>query len=428
MRVLLTGATGFLGQHIQEKLLNAGYQIVCTVRTLPTEQDQDTRLQYIAADFMRDVEESTWLPRLNGVDVVINAAGILRENDSQTFTAIHVKAPCALFSACKKADVKLVIQISALGADAAAHSRYHRSKKEADDFLAALSVRSIIVQPSLIYGDDGTSAQLFTMLASMPIIVLPSGGKQIVQPVHIEDVTSAILALLNTNCAGYASGTRFPVVGPTAVTLRDYLLALRTSMQMEPCLVIPIPLYLMHAATGITRFMLGSLLDRETLDMLERGNTADSAPLHFLLGRPPISVEKFIGRSRADIVRKEAQLRWLLPILRFSIAVVWMVTGIVSAGVFPITESYQLLERVGIVGVMAPLMLYGAALLDGVFGIATLVLKQRYWLWIAQLAVIVFYTAVITWKLPEFWLHPYGPLLKNLPMAAAIWLLMKMER
>jgi hypothetical protein len=67
-------------------------------------------------------------------------------------------------------------------------------------------------------------------------------------------------------------------------------------------------------------------------------------------------------------------------------------------------------------------------LLDLVFGIATVALKRRYWLWLAQIATIVFYTAVITWRLPEFWLHPYGPLLKNLPMLAGIWLLFELER
>ena len=45
-----------------------------------------------------------------------------------------------------------------------------------------------------------------------------------------------------------------------------------------------------------------------------------------------------------------------------------------------------------------------------------------------QLALILFYTIVISFRLPEFWLHPYGPLLKNLPMLAAIWLLYELEK
>ena len=91
-------------------------------------------------------------------------------------------------------------------------------------------------------------------------------------------------------------------------------------------------------------------------------------------------------------------------------------------------ESYALLARTGITGMLAPLMLYGAALMDLAFGIGTLVLKRRRWLWLAQLGLILFYTVVISIRLPEFWLHPYGPLLKNLPMLAAIWLLCELEK
>lgn len=89
--------------------------------------------------------------------------------------------------------------------------------------------------------------------------------------------------------------------------------------------------------------------------------------------------------------------------------------------------AQALLARVGITGLLAPVMLYGAALLDLVFGVGTLLLKKRRLLWLAQLAVIVAYSAIISWRLPEFWLHPYGPLLKNLPMMAAIWLLLELE-
>jgi hypothetical protein len=107
---------------------------------------------------------------------------------------------------------------------------------------------------------------------------------------------------------------------------------------------------------------------------------------------------------------------------------VWIVTGIVSFGLYPVADSYELLARVGITGMLAPLMLYGAAAIDFLFGIGTMVLRRRRWLWIAQIALMVFYTALISWRLPEFWLHPYGPLLKNLPMVAAIWLLMELEK
>jgi hypothetical protein len=114
--------------------------------------------------------------------------------------------------------------------------------------------------------------------------------------------------------------------------------------------------------------------------------------------------------------------------LRLSVAAVWIVTGIVSLGLYPVSDSYALLARVGITGALtAPIALYGAALLDLAFGIATLVMRRRRMLWIAQIALMAGYTLLITVFLPEFWLHPYGPLLKNLPMLAAIAVLLVLE-
>jgi cell division protein FtsW (lipid II flippase) len=73
-------------------------------------------------------------------------------------------------------------------------------------------------------------------------------------------------------------------------------------------------------------------------------------------------------------------------------------------------------------------MLYGAALFDVLLGLGTLFLRRRRLLWLMQLALIGFYTIVIALRLPEFLVHPYGPLTKNLPMLAAIWLLYELEK
>ena len=61
-----------------------------------------------------------WLPRLAGVDAVVNAAGLLRESGAQRFDTVHVAAPTALFDACARCGVRRVVQVSALGADAGA--------------------------------------------------------------------------------------------------------------------------------------------------------------------------------------------------------------------------------------------------------------------------------------------------------------------
>ncbi len=119
---------------------------------------------------------------------------------------------------------------------------------------------------------------------------------------------------------------------------------------------------------------------------------------------------------------------WLELMLRISLAAVWLVAGVVSMGVYPVEDSYAMLARVGITEGLAPIALYGAAAMDIAFGLGTLFLRQRKLLWIAQATLIVLYTITITFYLPEFWLHPFGPLIKNLPILAIILLLYELEK
>ena len=363
------------------------------------------------------------MPRLSGVEIVINAVGIIREHGAQTFAAVHTDAPRALFEACVRSGVRRVIQISALGSDHGT-SGYFRSKRAADEFLMTLPLEWTIVQPSLVYGEGGTSAKMFTMFASLPIIGVPGHGEQRVQPIHIGDLVAAIVALCNEG----PRREKIALVGPRAMPYREMLLELRTAMGLGKGFVLPIPKSLMRFGARVAELSPRSLLDQETLAMLEAGNVADPSATTRLLKREPRDVATFVGRDSRAATTRDAQLAWLLPMLRFSIAVVWIWTAVVSFGLFPREQSLDLLYRTGVPAALAPLMLYGAAALDLVFGIATLAMRRRRWLWVAQITLILTYTVIITFKLPEFWLHPYGPMVKNLPMLAALYLLYELEK
>lgn len=399
--------------------------MICALRTPNQAANRALPGRSIEADLAHDLAVADWCPRLQGVEVVVNAVGILRESGEQRFVTLHTAAPRALFAACAACGVRRVVQISALGADANARSAYHLSKKAADDYLLQLPLEAVVVQPSLVYGPGGGSARLFTLLASLPLIPLPGQGEQQVQPIHVDDAVQAIVALIESN---RFTGERVPLVGPHAISLRQLLADLRYSMGLGPAHFLPMPTAFVRAGAAIGGKLPGILLDSETLAMLERGNTAPSAATEELLGHAPRRPADFIARPAAEGARALALLAWLLPLLRWSVAAVWIVTGLVSLGLYPPAESYALLARVGVSPAWAPLMLYGAALLDLALGIGILLLRRRSWLWLAQIALMLGYTAIITVRLPEFWLHPFGPLLKNLPLLAVLVLLWAFER
>ncbi|MCA1247647.1 SDR family oxidoreductase [Massilia sp. MS-15] len=427
MRILLTGASGFIGSHLLQALLAEGHHVACAVRR--TRTSSDPRLAFIHADFAQDTGKSAWLARIRDIDVVINTVGIFRESGAQTFARLHTEAPRALFAACAEShEVQMVIQLSALGADEGADTRYHLSKKAADDYLAMLPLRAYIVQPSLVYGPEGASSKAFRTLASMPLGLRLGSAPQLVQPIHIDDLVAAILGLLRHRLplpSGAGTALRVPLVGPRAMPFTDYLQALRTAMGMGRQRVLALPGSVARGLARCAPLLPGGLLDEDALRMLERGNAADPAMTTRLIGHAPREVGEFIASPGAE--RSRARLGWLLPVLRLSIAAVWILTAIVSFGLYPVQDSYALLGRTGIPPALQPLMLYGAASCDLLLGLGTLFLGRRRRLWLAQLGLIGFYTVVIAIRLPEFLLHPYGPLTKNLPMLAAIWLLYELE-
>jgi uncharacterized protein YbjT (DUF2867 family) len=420
MKVFVAGAGGFIGRRVAAALSQAGHHVIAGARSAPAGASGE----WMPIDFTHDHDVSDWIPRLLGVHVVVNAVGILRERGTQTFVALHEAAPRAMFAACVAAGVQKVIQLSALGADTQAASRYHLSKRRADEFLASLPVAWVIVQPSLVFGEGGASARLFTAMASLPVILLPGSGEQVVQPIHVDDLCAALVRI--AECSEM-SHSYLPAVGARPVTIKQMLAALRAGLRLPPAPFFGIPMSLVRTAAAAASRVPSLPMDREAIGMLERGNTAAADAITQLLGRPPKPIEQFIAPNDAPRIATDAKLRWLLPVLRASVGLVWIITAIVSLGLYPIVESYALLERFGVPVAVAPFALYGAAALDLALGIGVFVLRKRRGLWRAQIALILIYSLMIAWRLPEFWLHPFGPLTKNLPMLAAILLLYELE-
>jgi uncharacterized protein YbjT (DUF2867 family) len=399
MRVLLTGATGLIGGSIVRALLRDGHDLVCAVRD-PARLAAGPRCRGLAVDLSTVPDAAWWRPHLAGIDAVVNAVGILREQGGQAFDALHARAPAELFRACAASGVHCVVQVSALGADERGTRPYHTSKRAADDVLRGLPVAGAVVQPSLVYAPAGPSSQLFLQLASLPVLLFPLRGGMAVQPVHLDDVVEGVLAVLRAQI-GLGRGP----------------------------LVLPLPVPLFRFGAALAQHVPGSALDPDTAHMLLQGNAAPAGPFARLLGHPPKDVRTFVPATEAEPLRARAVLGWALPALRLALAALWIWTAIVSFGLYPVQQSYGLLARVGLHGALATVALYGAALLDLALGVLTLAAPARWRapVWLAQLALVAGYTVLITFFLPEYWLHPYGPVSKNLPIMAAIALLWGLE-
>ncbi len=289
MKILICGATGFVGRHLTAHLRNAGHTVTRAIRH-PAGTDD------LAVDFRQDTTKSAWLPRLKGYDAVINAVGLLRDSADNPMRNSHADAPAALFLAAAEGDVARLVHISALGVDSGIDTAYFSTKLIAEKSLRALppQVRWLCLRPSVIYGDDGASAKMFRAQSKLPLHILLAGGQQSLQPVHIIDICDAVsrwLADPNSESQIVAA------VGAEATTMRGMLDSYRQQLGLTSALHISIPSRLASLAARIGDHIPASPLCSDTLKMLYAGNTADVTKFSELLSRAPRSYREFLSEA-----------------------------------------------------------------------------------------------------------------------------------
>lgn len=289
MNILVCGANGFVGRHLTHALRQAGHTVFRGVRR-PTQPGD------IAMDYRNDTHEETWLPRLEGVSVVVNAVGVLRDSVEKPMARLHTDTPVALFSACRAAGVERVVHLSALGVDRGIDTPYFSTRLAAETHLQNLqnSVKWLVLQPSLIYGHDGASARMFKLLARLPIHLLPMKGQQPLQPVHVDDLCESVVRWLDDP---NANSQTVAAVGSEPTTLRGMLDSYRLQMQRPSALHLATPSCLMKLVARAGDHVAASPLCSDTLTMLLAGSTASDAGLSALLGRSPASYRTFIQRD-----------------------------------------------------------------------------------------------------------------------------------
>jgi nucleoside-diphosphate-sugar epimerase/uncharacterized membrane protein YphA (DoxX/SURF4 family) len=432
MRVLVLGASGFIGGRIASSLLSRGHDVVPCGRGGAALRRQYPGHQVVEADLARDGARA-WLSRLAGLDAVVNAAGAL---GGAGLEPVHTSGPIALFDACAELGIGHVVQISALGADAEARSRFHLTKRAADEHFLRLRNAAAaeggrggwcVVRPSVVIGRGGRSTALFAALAALPYPLRLGPGTWRVQPIHVTDLARAVAKLLE---APGPVPPRLDLVGPEPMTTDDLTRALRRWLGLRETPFLPLPAPLLRLAAEAGGAIGGGMLTRETLDMLARGNTADVRPAAEALGwrpRPLATALAAVPATEAD--RWHARLLPIRPALRLGLAVVWIGSGLISAFVTPLANSHALLAGLGVHGAAATALTLAGAALDVALGLALILLPRHTRLvGAAQIGVMLLFTVLATIATPEAWADPFGPLLKNIAVLVATLALMAVGR
>lgn len=293
MNVLLCGSSGFVGRNITKALIAAGHRVIAT-RSPAGRGDP----QAIAIDFTRDTAPAIWLPRLKGVDAVVNAVGVLRDTRQRPIHVVHTEVPKALYTACAQAGVRRVIHVSALGIEGS-DTAYAQTKLEADRHLLGLTEQGlldgVILRPSIVFGAQGDSSKLFMGLAQLPALLLPQAMiRARIQPVAVGDVALAVARLLHESLT--VTGV-LPCVGPTPLTMADFIGSLRQQLGKGKALVMPLPGFMTTLSARIGDQIPALPFCTETLSLLKQDNVAPAQAFTEVLGRRPIGHQDLVKTS-----------------------------------------------------------------------------------------------------------------------------------
>lgn len=314
MRILITGANGFIAREIIARLVTSGHEIIACVHDKLLENIPYTRV--FKADFSKAILPEFWLHQLKDVDAVINCVGVFQTTKEKIMWNIHYEAPKALFDACALQGIKKIIQISALGIDKV-NVPYATSKLALDHYVQSLDIDSAIIRPSFVYG-KGTygGSSLFRGLAGLPYILpIPSSSKQLLQPIHMDDLT-----LIVENALTLPGKQILCAVGAEQISIKNLLIKIRTWLGFKKAWSFVIPDVFIQLGARIGNYIPNSPLSETGIKMMAVDNIATDIELKNLEQTAHIKPRSFTNGLNGMVSsvqdRWHARLYFLRPLLR----------------------------------------------------------------------------------------------------------------
>ena len=229
MRVLVSGASGFLGRAVCAALARAGHTPVALSRTHLPEFDE-AGIQWYRCDLPGGIDMRAFTPR---ADALVHCAYSTRFRSESEAIATNVDGSRALLAAFREGGGGQFVFVSSFAAHERAESIYGQTKLMTE---AALDpARDTILRAGLIIGAGGIFQRIAQSIRALGVVPLFYGGRQELQVIWIDDLCAAIVAAVEQRFAG-----RYSVASPQAVPIREFYSGIARLQERRPRF-LPLP-------------------------------------------------------------------------------------------------------------------------------------------------------------------------------------------
>ncbi|OBY26878.1 oxidoreductase [Leisingera sp. JC1] len=415
MRVLVLGAYGFIGAEVVRALQTAGFSMNGLGRSAGQAARVLPGVPFVQGDLLQLSQPEDWAPLLQGVDAVVNCAGVLQDMSPGELEMVHHTAIAALGAACAERGIA-VVQISAAGAGPDAGTEFMRSKGRGDAALRASGVAAWILKPGLVIGQNAYGGtRLLRMLAAVPLVQPVALADAQVQCIGMADLAAAVTAALRGDLP---QGT-YDLVEDQPLTLAEVLAETRVWLGFASARwQLRLPDWLLPPVAGCADLLgrLGWRSPLRTTAMAEirSGVRGDPAPYRAAMGQgiaPLQTIYKSLSSGRAH--RLDARMALLMPAAVTVLSLFWLASGLI--GLWQIKAAVAVLTDAGWGSLTAKASVAFWSLADIAMGLAILWRPWAARACLGMVTVSLIYLGAATAVTPQMWADPLGPLVKVLP-------------
>ena len=274
MRVHVTGGSGFLGGSVIPLLVAAGHEPTALARSAAAAE----RVTALGAEPVSgDLDDPA------SVDEAFDASGAEALINLASLGFGH--AP-TIVAAAEEAGMKRAVFVSTTSIFTRLATGSKPVRVAAEETIISSALDWTIIRPTMIYGTpaDRNMARLLRALRRLPVLPLPGGGRGLQQPVHVDDLASAIVGALDRPLTVHRA---YDVAGPEPLTLRAVIEQAGDAAGRRPRLV-PIPLAPAVAMARLYEAVAPSpRLKSEQLARLAEDKAVDIGPARADLGFDP---------------------------------------------------------------------------------------------------------------------------------------------